>query len=75
MSVEKQIPSFCKLYSFHEEIQEEFLDENDVDSYFYHNIFDISQSQHRIVRVSIGPNKKIGRNKVIPVLRFKDKAT
>ena len=58
MSVKKQIPSLCKLYSFYEEIPEEFLDETDVDSYFYHDIFDISQSQHRIVRVSRGPNKK-----------------
>ena len=58
MSVKKQIPSLCKLYSFYEEIPEEFLDETDVDSYFYHNIFDISQSQHRIVRVSRESNKK-----------------
>ena len=34
------------------------MDETDVDSYFYHNIFDDSQSQHRIVRVSRGSNKK-----------------
>ena len=58
MSVKKQIPSLCKLYSFYEEIPEEFLDETDVDSFFYYNIFDISQSQHRIVRVSTGSNKK-----------------
>ena len=58
MSVKKQIPSLCKLYSFHEEIPEEFLDETDVDSYFYRNNFDISQSQNRIVRVSRGSNKK-----------------
>ena len=58
MSVKKQIPNLCKLYSFHEEIPEEFLDETDVDSCFYHNFFDISQSQHRIVRVSRGSNKK-----------------
>ena len=58
MSVKKQIPSLCKLHSFYEELPEEFLDETDVDSYFYHNIFDISQSQHRIVRVSRGSNKK-----------------
>ena len=58
MSVKKQIPSLCKLYSFNEEIPEEFLDETDVDKYFYHNIFDISQSQYRIVRVSRGSNKK-----------------
>ena len=58
MFVKKQIPSLCKLYSFYEEIPEEFLDETDVDSYFYHNIFDNSQSQHRIVRVSRGSNRK-----------------
>ena len=58
MSVKEQIPSLCKLYSVYEKIPEDFLDETDVDSYFYHNIFDISQSQHRIVRVSNGYNKK-----------------
>ena len=58
MSVKKQIPSLCKLYSFYEEIPEEFLDETDVDNYFYQNISDISQSQHRIVQVSRGSNKK-----------------
>ena len=58
MSVKKQIPSLCKLYSFYEEIPDEFLDETDVDSYFYHNIFDISQSQHRIVRLTRSSNKK-----------------
>ena len=36
MSVKKQIPSLCKLYSFYEEITEEFLDETDGDIYFYH---------------------------------------
>ena len=59
MPVKKQFPSLCELYSFYEEISEEFLDETDVDIYFYHNIFDISQSQHRIVRVSRGSNKKL----------------
>ena len=34
MSVKKQTTSFCKLYSFYEEIPEEFLDETDVDSFF-----------------------------------------
>ena len=58
MSVKKQIPSLCKLSSFHEEIPEEFLVETDVDSNFYHNIFDIFQFQHRFVRVSRGSNKK-----------------
>ena len=58
MSVKKQIPSLCKLYLFYEEIPEEFLDETDVDSFFYPSIFDISQSQHQIVCVSRGSNKK-----------------
>ena len=48
----------CKLYSFYGEMPEEFLNETDVKSYFYHNIFNISQSQHRIVRVSRRSNKK-----------------
>ena len=54
MSVKKQIPTLCILYSFHEEIPEEFFDKTDVDSYFYHNV---SQSQHRRKRVSSGSNK------------------
>ena len=58
MSTKKHISSLCKLYSVYEEIPEEFLDETDVDSYFYHNILDISKSHHRIVRVSKGSNKK-----------------
>ena len=58
MSTIKQISSFCKLYSKYKEISEEFLDETDVDSYFHYNILDISQSNHRIVRVSKGSNKK-----------------
>ena len=58
MSVKKQNPRLCKLYSFYDEVPEEILDETDVDSYFYNNTFDISQSQHRLVRVSGGSNKK-----------------
>ena len=58
MSTKKQISSLCKLYSVYGEKPEEFLNETDVDSYFYHNILDISQSHHRIVRVSKGSNKK-----------------
>ena len=49
MSTKKQIPSLCKLYSVYEEIPEDFLDKTDVDTYFYHNILDISQSHNRIV--------------------------
>ena len=57
MSVKKQIPSLFKFCSFDEEKPEEILDETDVDKYFYLNIFEISQSQHRIVRVSRSSNK------------------
>ena len=42
MSLKKQIASLCKLFSFYEEVPGEFLDETDLDSYFYQNIFDIS---------------------------------
>ena len=59
MSTKKQISSLCKLYSLYEEKPEEFSDETDVDSYFYHNILDISQSHNRIVRVSKGSNKNL----------------
>ena len=58
MSTKKQFSSLCKFYSVYEEIPEEFLDKTNVDSSFYHNILDISQSHHRIVRVSKGSNKK-----------------
>ena len=58
MSTKKQISSLCKLYSTQKKIPEEFLDETDKDSYFYHNILDISQFHQRIVWVSKGSNKK-----------------
>ena len=74
MSAKKQIPSLCTLYSFYEEIPEKILDETDVDGHFYYNIFDISQSPHRTVRVSTGSNKKSFAVKMV-VLRFKDTAT
>ena len=66
MSTKKQISSLCKLYSVYEEIPEEFLDETDVVSYFFHNILDISQSHNRVVRVSKGSNKKSFAFKVFP---------
>ena len=52
------------------------MDETDVDSCSYYNIFNISQSQHRIVRVSKGSNKKpfAIKNQVVSILRFKDTA-
>ena len=51
MSVKKQISSLSKLYTIYEEVPESFLDETDVDSYFYHNILDIALIDNRIVRV------------------------
>ena len=69
MSTKNLISSLCKLYSIYEEIPEEVLDETDVDSYFYHNILDISQSHKRIVRVSKGSNKK---SFAFKVFRFRD---
>ena len=36
MSVEKQIPSLFRLYSFYEQKPEEIFDTTDVDVYFYH---------------------------------------
>ena len=35
------------------------MDETDVDSYFYHNLFDIYQSQHRIVLVRKSSRKSL----------------
>ena len=58
MSVKKQIPSLCKLHSIYEEIPEVFLDQIDVDSCFYHNVFDICQSQHLRVPFRKDSNKK-----------------
>ena len=67
MSTKKQISSLCKLYSICEEIPKEPLDETDVDSYFYHNILDISQFHNGIVRVSKGSNKNSFAFKVFQV--------
>ena len=65
MSFKKQIHSVCKLYSFHGEIVDEFLDEINVDSDSHHNTFHKSQSQHRIVRVIKESNKKSSAFKLI----------
>ena len=58
MSVKKQISSLSNLYTFYEEVPESFLDETDVDSFFYHNILDIALIDNQIVRVSKGSSKK-----------------
>ena len=57
MSVKKQITSLSKLYRVFVQVPESFLDETDVDSYFYQNILDIALIYNRIVRVSKGSNK------------------
>ena len=59
MFVTKQLLSFCKLYSFFEELPEEVLDETEVDSYQYQNIFDLPQSQRRKEHVRKGSSRKI----------------
>ena len=71
----KQSPNLCKLHSFYENTTEEFFDETDIDSYFYHNIFDISQFQHRLVRVRKSSNKQSFFLQVVPILLFKDTAS
>ena len=58
MSVKKQIPSLGKLYTIYDEVPASFLDETDVDSYFYHNILDLAPTDNWIVRVSKSSNKK-----------------
>ena len=60
MSIKKQIQSLSKLYTIYVEVEvpESFLDEMDVDSYFYHKILDIALIDNRSVRVSKAFNKK-----------------
>ena len=72
MSVKKQISSLSKLYTFHEEVPESFLDEADVDSSFYHNILDVAPIHNRIVRVSKGSNKKIFTFKLFQFCNLKN---
>ena len=72
MSVKKQISSLSKLYTIYEEVSESFLDEIDVDSYFYQNILDIARIGNRIVRVSKGCNKKIFAFKLFQFCNLKN---
>ena len=64
-------PSLCKFPSFYEGIPGEFLDGTDRDSYFYHNFFDNSQSQPRMVQVSRGSSKKSFAIKLFPYCDLK----
>ena len=72
MSVKKQISSFSKLYTIYKEVPESFLDETDVDSYFYHNLLDIALIGNRIVRVSEGSNKKTFAFKIFQFCNLKN---
>ena len=72
MSVKKQISSLSKMYTIYEEVPESFLDETDVDCYFYHNILDIALIDKRIVRVSEGSNKKNSAFKLFQFCNLKN---
>ena len=74
MSVKNYMPSLSQLFSIWEEKSKEFSDEIDVDSYFYHNVFDISQSQHRLARVTKRLQQKTSCIQFVPILRFEDTA-
>ena len=72
MSIKRQIQSLSKLYTIYGKVPESFLDEKDVDSYFYHNILDIALIDNRIVRVSKGSNKKIFAFKLFHFCKLKN---
>ena len=72
MSVKKRIPSLSKFYRIYEEVPENFLDETDVDSYYYHDILDIALIDNRILRVIKGSNKKIFAFKLFQVCNLKN---
>ena len=72
MSIKKQTPSLSKLYTIYEEVPENFSDETDVDSSFYHNIWDIALIDNRIVRVSKGSNNKIFASKIFQFCNLKN---
>ena len=57
MPVKQQLPSLYLLHSIHEDVPEQALDEADVDSYFYHNILDVTKTDNQLVLVSKGPIK------------------
>ena len=72
MSKKKQIQSLSQLYTLYGEVSENFLDETDVDSYFYHNILYIALIDSRIVRISKGANKKFFASKLFQFCHLKN---
>ena len=65
--------TFCQVFSFCEELPDEFLDKTAVDFHFQHNRIDISQIQHRQARVTKAP-KKFFCIEIASLLRFEDTA-
>ena len=72
MSVKMQIPSLINWYTNYEEVPESFLDQTDVDSFFYNNILDIALIDNRIVRVSKASNRKIFAFKLFQFCNLKN---
>ena len=72
MSVKKQFLSLSNLYTIHQEVPKKLLDENDVDSYFYHNILDLVVIDNQIVRVSKCSNLKVFAFKLIQFCNLKN---
>ena len=72
MSVKKQIQCLSKMYTIYEEVPEGFLDETDVDSYFYHNTLDLSLIDNRIVRVREDSSRKIFALKLFQFWKLKN---
>ena len=70
--MKKQILSRSNLYTLYEEVPESFLDETDVDSYFYHKILDIALIDIRNDPVSKGSNKKTFGFKLLQVCNLKN---
>ena len=71
MYVRKQIRSLGKLYTIYEEVPENFLDETDVENYFYFNNLDIAVTDNRIVQVSESCNKKVFAFKLFQICSLK----
>ena len=71
MSIKQQLLSISLLYSIYEDVPEQTLDEADVDSYFYHNILDVTKTDNRLVRVSKGSNKSLCAIKVFKFCELK----
>ena len=70
--MKKQTSSLSKLYEIYEEVPESFLDETDVDCYFYHSILDIALIDNRIAGVSKDSNTKVFAFKLVQFCNLKN---